>query len=206
MPDPALYAAFVAATAVLMLIPGPNVAMIVGNSVAWGTRFGLLTVAGTSSAVVPQLVFVTLGMTAILGAVGVWFEWLRWIGAAYLVYLGLRQWFAPVVDLTKIQPRRRSGREIFLRGFLVSLTNPKVLLFYGAFFPQFVTPDAPIAPQVALLSVTFLLVGAAIDSCWAIAAGRARGVLGLHGRLRNRIAGGFLMGAGAALAMTRRAT
>ncbi|HEX3350525.1 MAG TPA: LysE family translocator [Acetobacteraceae bacterium] len=204
MPDPALYAAFIAATAVLMLIPGPNVAMIVGNSIAWGTRSGLLTVAGTSSAMVPQLALAAIGMTAALATIGVWFEWLRWLGAAYLVYLGLRQWFAAPVDLTKIVPARRPLHQIWARGFLVSLTNPKTLLFYGAFFPQFVSRDAPLAPQILLLSLTFLLVAVAIDSTWALAAARARGLLATRGRLRNRVSGGFLMGAGVALALTRR--
>jgi homoserine/homoserine lactone efflux protein len=204
MPDPGLYAAFVAATAVLMMIPGPNVAMIVGNSVAWGTRTGLLTVIGTSSAMVPQLALAALGMTAAFAAVGAWFEWLRWLGVAYLLYLGLRQWFAEPVDLTQVRPRRRSARAVWARGFLVSLTNPKTLFYYGAFFPQFLTRDAPLAPQVALLCVTFLAVALAIDSMWALAAGRARGLLASNGRLRNRISGSFLMGAGLALAVTRR--
>lgn len=204
MIDPALYATFIAATALLMLLPGPNVAMIVGNSVAWGTRYGLLTVAGTSSAMLPQLAVAALGLTAALDAAGTWFEYLRWAGAAYLFYLGLRQFFAPAEDLSNIRAARRSLRSIWLRGFLVSLTNPKTLLFYGAFFPQFVSPDAPAAPQAAILCATFLAVAVAIDTGWAVAAGRARFLLARHGKLRNRISGGFLMGAGLAVAMTRR--
>jgi homoserine/homoserine lactone efflux protein len=204
MIDPGLYAAFVAAAAVLMLIPGPNVAMIVANSVAWGTRAGLLTVLATSTAMIPQLVVTALGMTAALDALGTALGWLRWVGVAYLVYLGLRQWFADPVDLTAVRPDRRPVARIFGRGFLVSLTNPKTLLFYGAFFPQFVRHDAPIGPQLALLCATFLVVAVAVDAGWACAAGRARGLLGRHGRLRNRLSGGFLMGAGAALAMARR--
>jgi threonine/homoserine/homoserine lactone efflux protein len=88
--DFSLYLAFVLATCILMLIPGPNVALIVANSVAYGTRFGLLTMAGTSSAMVVQLVITALGMTAVLGFLGLWFEWLRWTGVVYLVYLGIR--------------------------------------------------------------------------------------------------------------------
>ncbi|MBV9516825.1 MAG: LysE family transporter, partial [Hyphomicrobiales bacterium] len=96
-----LYLAFVAATAILILIPGPNVALIVANSVAHGSRFGLLTVAGTSSAVIIQLLLTVAGMTTFLSIMANWFEWLRWIGVAYLVYLGIRAWRAPPVDLTK---------------------------------------------------------------------------------------------------------
>src|SRR5271165_3689418 len=89
--DLSLYLAFVAATTVLMLIPGPNVALIVANSVAYGTRFGLLTVAGTSAAMVLQLALTSLGMAAVLGTLGALFEWLRWIGVFYLLFLGIRQ-------------------------------------------------------------------------------------------------------------------
>src|SRR5437867_2382347 len=85
MPDMHLYFAFVLAVTILMLIPGPNVALIVANSVAYGPRFGLLTVAGTSSAMVLQLALTVLGMTELLGTLGTWFEWIRWIGVAYLI-------------------------------------------------------------------------------------------------------------------------
>ena len=202
--DPALYAAFVGAVVVLILIPGPNVALIVANSVAYGTRFGLLTVAGTGSAMLVQLGLTTLGMTAVMTTLAAWFEWIRWIGVAYLLWLGLRQWLAVPDDLTQVQAQPRSAREIFLRGLLVGLTNPKTLLFYGAFFPQFVTPGPDMAGQVVLLSVTFFVVGVLLDGAWAVVAGRARGVLRARGKLRNRISGTLLMGAGVGLALARR--
>jgi threonine/homoserine/homoserine lactone efflux protein len=203
MIDPSLYAAFVAAVVILMLIPGPNVALIVANSVTWGTRYGLLTVAGTVCAMIPQLALTALGMTAALAEAGAWFGWLRWIGVAYLFYLGIRQWREVVVDLSEIRPQPRSGRAIFARGALVSLTNPKTLLFYGAFLPQFISPDRPVGPQLALLCVTCPVISVVVDTGWAMAAGRARHVLARHGRLRNRVSGGLLMGAGVGLAMAR---
>jgi homoserine/homoserine lactone efflux protein len=92
----------------------------------------------------------------------------------------------------------------FRPGFLVSLTNPKTLLFYGAFFPQFVAPGADLGPQLALLSITFLAVAAALDGCWALAADRLRGALALRGTLRNRLTGGFYFAAAAGLASARR--
>ena len=199
-----LYLGFVLATAILILIPGPNVSLIVANSIAYGTRYGLLTVAGTSSAIVVQLALTTLGLTATLDLLAAWFEWVRWVGVAYLLYLGIRQWRAAPVDLTRIPPQPRSVRAIALRGFLISLTNPKTLLFYGAFFPQFLSPGAPIGPQVAALSLTFLAIAAGLDSVWALLAGRARGVLAIRGRLRNRLSGGFLIGAGIGLALAHR--
>jgi homoserine/homoserine lactone efflux protein len=201
--DPALYATFIAACVVLMLIPGPNVALIVANSVAYGTRYGLLTLAGTSSAMVPQLLLVGLGMAALLGSLGTWFEVLRWIGAAYLVFLGIRQWRAPPQDLSRVAAQPRSARRIYLRGLLVSLTNPKTLFFFGAFFPQFVVASRPAGPQVLLLSVTFLVVALLLDGVWAMLAGRLRPLLVARGRLRNRITGGVLIGGGVGLALDR---
>ena len=199
-----LYLGFVLATTILILIPGPNVSLIVGNSIAHGTRYGLLTVLGTSSAVVVQLAFTSLGLTATLDILAGWFEWIRWLGVAYLLYLGIRQWRAPPVDLTRIRPQPRSLRAIVLRGFLISLTNPKTLLFYSAFFPQFIAPDTPIAPQVILLSLTYLVIAVGLDSGWALLAGRVRGALAIRPRLRNRLSGGCLIGAGIGLALAHR--
>jgi homoserine/homoserine lactone efflux protein len=199
-----LYLGFVLASTILILIPGPNVSLIVANSIAYGTRYGLLSVIGTSSAIVVQLALVALSLTATLDILAGWFEWIRWIGVGYLVYLGIRQWTAPPIDLTRTRPQPRSFRAIALRGFLISLTNPKTLLFYGAFLPQFLSPDAPIAPQIVLLSLTFLALAAALDTCWALLAGRVRGALAIRGRLRNRLSGGFLMCAGIGLALAHR--
>jgi len=186
-----------------MLIPGPNVALIVANSVAYGPRFGLLTVAGTSLAMVVQLALTALGMTELLGVLGAWFGWLRWIGVAYLVYLGLMQWRAPPNDLGAVPAQPKSARAIVMRALLVSLTNPKTLFFYGAFFPQFVDLERPVGAQVAILSATFLALALLIDGGWALVAGRARALLAARGRLRNRLSGGILIGAGAALALAR---
>ena len=204
MPDMHLYFAFVLAVTILMLIPGPNVALIVANSVAYGPRFGLLTVAGTSSAMVLQLALTVLGMTELLGTLGTWFEWIRWIGVAYLIYLGVAQWRAPPVNLAEVAPEPRSARAMFTRALLVSLTNPKTLFFYGAFFPQFVVTSRNVDAQVAILTATFLVLAVLLDGCWALAAGRARGLLTVHGRLRNRISGGLLVGAGIGLAFARK--
>ena len=203
MIDPSLYAAFVAATAILMLIPGPNVALIVANSVASGARYGLLTVAGTASAMVVQLALTALGHGGGLD---------RWASPSS----GSAGSASPISScsasasgarrrsiLLRIHAQPRSARRIWSRGFLVSLTNPKTLLFYGAFFPQFITPSAPAGPQVALLATTCVVVAVVIDSGWALAASRARRVLATRGRLRNRVSGGLMFGAGLGLALAR---
>jgi len=158
----------------------------------------------TQTTMVVQLALTALGMSAALGALATWFEYLRWLGVAYLLWLGIRQWRAPPIDLTHIPPQPRSARAIALRGFLVSLTNPKTLLFYGAFLPQFIDPGRPLAPQIALLSAVFLALALLLDSGWAVLAGRARFLLASRGRLRNRLSGGMLMCAGLGLALARR--
>ncbi len=204
MPDLHLYLAFVAAVTVLMLIPGPNVALIVANSVTYGFRYGLLTVAGTSSAMLVQLALTALGMTELLGQLGTWFDWIRWIGVAYLVYLGITTWRAAPLKLSEVRAEPKSARAMYSRALLVSLTNPKTLFFYGAFFPQFVVMGHDVGLQVAILSATFVFLAIAVDSAWAILANRARGFLAMHGKLRNRISGGILIGAGIGLAFARR--
>jgi threonine/homoserine/homoserine lactone efflux protein len=198
-----LYLAFVGAVAVLMLIPGPNVALIVANAVAHGSRFGLLTVAGTSAAIVVQLGLTALGLAGLLGAFGFAFAWVRWAGVIYLVWLGIASWRAPAVDDALEQPAPRSARRTILRAFLVSLSNPKTLLFYGALFPQFISPSADVNGQIALLSATFLVLAIGIDSVWALAAGQVRRFRLFPSVWRDRVSGGLLIGAAAGLAFAR---
>lgn len=198
--DSTLYLAFIAAVAMLMLIPGPNVALITSASIAHGTRAGLLTVLGTSCAMIPQLALTALGMTALLALMAQLFDILRWLGVVYLFYLGWRSWSA-TSDRLNVGPTH--PKQLLLRGFLVSFSNPKTLLFYGAFLPQFIAPDRPVGPQLALLSATFLVLALGIDSGWALLAGRSRHLLLRRGRLRQRLTGGLLMTAAIGLALAR---
>jgi homoserine/homoserine lactone efflux protein len=201
---PHLYLAFVAATTILMLIPGPNVALIVANSVGHGARYGLLTVAGTTAAMAVQLGLTALGMTALLDVVAQGFEILRWLGVGYLVFLGVRAWNAPAVELARVRPEPRAARSVFLRGFLVSLTNPKTLLFFAAFLPQFLDASASVGRQLAILGATFIALALLIDGGWALLAARLRIFLNVNGKLRNRLTGGLLLGAGLGLALARK--
>jgi len=203
MPDPHLLSAFVLAVAVLMLIPGPNVALIVANSLAYGARWGVLTVLATSTASMLQLGLVALGMASLIGELGAWFDWIRWAGVAYLVFLGIQQWRAPPADFGAVRPQPRSLARIFGRAIAVSLTNPKTLLFYAAFFPQFVSASAPAGPQLVVLAGIYLLVALALDSAWALMAARLRGLFRTRARLPNRASGAVLIGAGVGLALAR---
>lgn len=199
-----VYLAFVATATALIAAPGPNVALIVANSLAHGARFGLMTVAGTSAAMVLQLAAVVFGASALLSLLADWFSVLRWIGVAYLVWLGFRAWRAAPVDLRVARAQTGSSRAVFARGFAVSLSNPKTLLFFGAFLPQFVSPAADATRQLAFLAATFLVLAAVLDSLWALFAARFARALATNGRLRNRLTGGALMTAGLGLALARR--
>lgn len=203
--SPDLYLTFVAASALLIAIPGPNVALIVANSVAHGARYGLMTVAGTASAMVVQLALVVLGASAVLGLLAELFDGLRWLGVAYLVWLGMRIWRSAAMDLRATAAEPRALPAIFIRGFAVSLTNPKTLIFYAAFLPQFVRADAGDARhQLLVLAGTFLVVAVLLDGTWALLASRLSGLLRARARLRNRLTGGLLIGAGIGLAFARK--
>lgn len=200
-----LYLAFVAASALLILTPGPMVAFVVGTTLSRGLRHGLIAVAGSMVASAIQLGVVAVGLAAILNAAGEAFFWLKWIGAAYLVYLGIRALRQPPEDLDAVAGAAAySVRRTFVEAFFVNLTNPKGLLFHGAFLPLFISPAAPVGPQLLLLSVTFLVIGGSLDSIWALTASRTRPFLARAGRWRNRVTGGVLLTAAAGLALVRK--
>jgi threonine/homoserine/homoserine lactone efflux protein len=199
-----LYLAFALATALLILVPGPANALIVANSIAHGGRRALVTVAGVSAASVVHLSLVALGMTSLMALLSEGFEWLRWLGVAYLVYLGLRQWRAAPLGLDAGAAPAVSGRRLFWTGFIVDATNPKTLFFYAAFFPQFIDPAQAFGPQIAALCGTFLVIQTLIDGGVALLGGRLRPLLAGRARLRNRLTGGVLIGAGLGLALARK--
>ena len=199
-----LYLAFVVASVVLMLIPGPNVALIAATSIAHGVRSGLTTVAGTSAAMVLQLALVGLGLNALLLGLSDWFYALRWAGVAYLVYLGIRLWRTRSPGAPGETIATQNYKAAFLRGLLVSLTNPKTLLFYGAFFPQFIVPTSDAGTQILVLSMIFLAIAVLIDSLWALVAAKLGIVRFGKSRIGSRIAGSLLIGAGIGLALARK--
>jgi homoserine/homoserine lactone efflux protein len=128
---------------------------------------------------------------------------MRWLGVGYLLVLAWRSWRASGAETPGSAPEPALGR-VILRGFLVSLTNPKTLLFYGAFLPQFVEPGPGAASRLALLAATFVVLALVLDSAWAVLAGRLRGLALMPARLRDRIGAGLYAGAGLGLALARR--
>lgn len=195
-----VYLTFVGASVGLILLPGPNVALILATSLSQGLRAGLATVLGAALAMVLQLTVVVLGAGILLEMSAAWFAVLRWIGVAYLVLLAVHAWNARPKP-TAAQPAG-TGRSV-AKGFFVSLTNPKTLLFFGSFLPQFVEPGPDAFGQLVLLAATFVALSLMLDSVWALAAGRLRALAAMPERRRNRLGAGFFLGAGIGLALAR---
>ncbi|MEZ5727994.1 MAG: LysE family translocator [Burkholderiaceae bacterium] len=211
MIDPGAWWLFIAATIAVVIVPGPTVTVIIANSLRAGTRAGLANVAGTQVGIALMILVLAAGFAQVVEHLGVVFDVLRLFGAAYLVWLGVRMWRA---DGSLIQdggpmmpsnPLDRGTWAYFWQGFVVIWSNPKALVFFGAFIPQFVDAAAPAGPQVVLLGATFMTVATVLDSAYAVAAGRMRSLLSRRRvRLLERISGTCLIGGGIWLALTRR--
>jgi homoserine/homoserine lactone efflux protein len=127
--EPDLYITFVLTTTALILTPGPIVTLTIANSLAYGTRSGLKTVFGTSTATRLILTVGGFGMASVFGLLAEWLEYLRWGGAAYLVWLGGQKWREKAVDLYEAKTYVGLEKSLFWQGFLVSITNPKTIFF-----------------------------------------------------------------------------
>jgi threonine/homoserine/homoserine lactone efflux protein len=199
-----LYLAYVAACVVLVIVPGPTVTLIVANSLTHGTRAGLINVAGTQLGLAVMIAVVAVGLGAMVATMGWWFEWLKLAGAAYLVWLGIKM----IRSTGKIgvagAPARPPRGGYFWQGFFVLLSNPKVLLLFGAFIPQFVDTSKPYFGQVVFLGLTFMAIATVFDGAYALLAGSAGKFLSeSRVRLVSRLSGMFLIGGGVWLALVR---
>ena len=198
-----LYLAYVLACLVITIIPGPTVTLIVANSLTHGSRAGLLNVAGTQLGLGLMMLVLAVGLTSIIATMGIWFDWLRLIGAAYLIWIGWKLVRSTGGILRQANaPRPRGG--FVLQGFLVLLGNPKALLWFGAFIPQFVDPSGDYVRQVVVLGLTAMAAAALSDGGYALLAGGARNLMSKSRvRLISRIGGLCLIGGGAWLALAR---
>jgi len=199
-----LYLAFVAASALLILTPGPMVAYLVATTLTHGLRHGMMALIGSAAASVVQLIIVVAGLALILNTASEVFFWIKWIGVAYLLYLGVKALCAPAEDIEPAAAPQRSARRTVAEAFFVNLTNPKALLFHGAFLPLFVSHSAPATPQLIVLAATFVAIAAGLDGCWTIFASRVKPLFARIGRWRHRITGGVLLTAAAGLAFVRK--
>ncbi len=196
---------FIAACIAIVIVPGPSVTVIIANSLRHGTRAGLSNVLGTQFGLMVMLAVLAAGLSTIVDHMGTVFDWLRLLGAAYLIWLGIKLWRSDgqiSADGTQT-PRQKN---FFWQGLLVIWSNPKALLFFGAFIPQFVDPNGDTLIQTLMLGSIFMITATVLDSGYALAAGRAgHWLTGNKVRCLERISGSFLIGGGLWLALSRRA-
>lgn len=205
--SPEVLVAFIATCILLGLTRGPNMSLILANTLSGGLRAGLLTLAGTTTGLALLVAAAAAGMSSVMVFMSEWFDVLRWIGALYLVYLGARQlWLLRRRAVAGAMPAATPLRaNLYFEGVLVSLSNPKVLLFLGAFLPQFIDPAGDAVQQLSVLAVLFVVVLAAVDVGYTLMVARARDTFdAARLRLLDGAAGVLLLLGGLALAMARR--
>lgn len=199
-----LFAAYLLACLVIIIVPGPTVTLIIANSLRHGSRAGLLNVAGTQAGLAIMIAVAGIGLSSVIAAMGHWFDWVRLAGAAYLIWLGWKMYRSAGGTAESAIEARPPRGGFFLQGLLVALSNPKTLLFFGAFFPQFLDASRDYATQIAIMGATTMLFAALSDGAYAILSGRAGRFLSQRRvRLMSKFSGGFLIGGGLWLASTR---
>jgi homoserine/homoserine lactone efflux protein len=198
------YLAFCAAAAALAVVPGPTVTVIIANSLRHGTRAGLMNVAGTQAGFVIWLTIAALGLGAAIQVMGIWFDVLRYAGAAYLVWLAIKL-FRSRGDLAVAVDRTRPKGSFFLQGFIVIMSNPKMLVLFGAMIPPFITGGGDPMWQILLMGLSFMVIAGVGDIAYALMAGKAGAFLS-RSRIRvlEIVSGCFLLGGGIWMALRGR--
>lgn len=202
--DAAVLLTFALAATAIVIVPGPTVSLVVANSLRRGAGAGLANVAGTQVGLASMILVLAAGLDVVVAVMGEAFVVVKLLGAAYLVWLGISL-IRSDGSLAASSGTARSLRGYVVQGFFVIWSNPKALLFFGAFIPQFVDPAFATFPQVAVYGGIFMVVATVFDGIYALAAGRT-------GRLltRRRVraveigSGGLLVAGGTLLAFARR--
>lgn len=203
-----LYLAYVAATLVLLIIPGPTILLVVSYALSEGRRAALASTAGVVLGDLTAMVMSLAGLGALMAASATAFTIVKWIGAAYLVWLGIKMWRAKVqkLELDGAAHAPRRNRDMLVQAWIVTALNPKGIVFFIAFLPQFLVHDAPVLPQFVLLGGTFLVLAGLNALVYALMAGSLRRRIANPRGLTwvNRIGGSVLIGAGAVTAGLQR--
>lgn len=201
------YLLYLAAVTLLILTPGPTMLMCMTNALNHGARRAMGSAAGAVTAVLGVMLLSAMGLGALLAASETAFTTVKILGASYLIWLGIKTWrsAAPTINLHG-KPGAGARRSFYLQGLMVGASNPKAVLFFAAFFPQFLNPEAPIAPQFAILALTFVALEFSTLSLCSVAVARLAPLIESSGpvRLINRVCGGLFTALGAALLLTRR--
>lgn len=205
IPDPDRLVVFVVAALALLVVPGPAVLYVVARSIHQGRRAGLASVLGIHVGTLVHIAAATVGLSALVVSSAVAFTAVKIAGAVYLVGLGLWTLFSRRAEPDVALGGERSLRRAFAQGVVVNVLNPKTALFFLAFLPQFVDPNAAHpALQIAFLGILFALLGLVTDSLWALVAGTAGGVLRRSRRFvrtQRYVTGTVYVGLGVATAL-----
>jgi len=202
-----LWITFAVASAALLAVPGPTVLLVVSYALGRGKRSGWATVPGVTLGDFTAMTASLLGAGAVLAASATLFTVLKLAGAAYLIWLGVKLWRAePRLDDLQDTAGAKSQVEMFWNAYVVTALNPKSIVFFVAFVPQFVDPAAPALRQFIILEATFLVMAAANVAVWALLAGQMRSSFKRPETLKrvHRTGGGFLVGAGLLTAAIRQ--
>ena len=193
-----LFSAFVLASLVLAVTPGPGVLYIVTRSMVQGRRYGLASVAGVALGNLGNALAAAVGLAFLFAFSSLAFSVVKYAGAAYLVYLGILMLWSSAADSSAVVPAPVSLSRVFRDGFVVALLNPKTTIFFAAFLPQFLSPGASSMLQSLVLGVSFVAIAAVTDSVYALAAGAIAPVLraGSTRRLGRWLGGGMFIGLG----------
>jgi len=199
--------AFAAASAMLLAIPGPTVLLVISYALGHGRRAACSTVAGVTLGDFTSMTTSFVGLGAVLATSATLFTALKWLGAIYLIYLGVRLWRVPVTGdaPASATPVARPGR-ILLHAYAVTALNPKSIVFFIAFVPQFLDHGSPVLPQLVIFEATFLTMATLGALTYSLLASAARRTIRQPSvqRLVNRTGGGLLIGAGAAAVAWRQ--
>lgn len=207
---------FAIASAILIAIPGPTVLLVISYALGHGRRYALATTAGVALGDLTSMTASMLGLGVLLAASATLFTALKWVGAAYLVYLGIKLWRAPaapavttesgaLADGMPAPAETRTGR-IFAHAYAVTALNPKSIIFFVAFVPQFLDAHAPTWPQIVVLEATFVTLATANAFAYAMLASAARSAIrsAQVQRVVNRTGGTLLIGAGLLAAVWKK--
>jgi len=200
-----VFLAYIVACLVLTVTPGPSIFLGMVHAINYGVKRTVFTALGDISANFMQMILVSIGLGVIIANSALAFEVIKWVGAATLFYMGIKM----LLSTSKKQQQAKmvkalSNRQLYISGFMVAAGNPKAIVFFTAFFPQFIEPSQPVFPQLAIMCPTMALLDFSLVMLYAFSANKVLKASRQKLNVVNRISGGILVAASGALALTKQ--
>lgn len=202
-----VWLSFLATVLLIAFTPGPSVLLATANSMKYGAQKTIGTILGDLTANLCQMILAAVGLASFVISSGIVFQAIKWCGVAYLIYMGLTKIFSSnQIQFSGPKQEERSFSKLFGEGFLMSAANPKAIVFFAAFFPLFLNPNAPFIPQIAILASTYLLIDGISLLVYTRFAEQLKSYLENRQKvhLQNRIVGVLLIFSGIMLSMVKR--